>query len=94
MTTVNRKLLLHKEICERLTRTYAIKNADYGDSYARVRQEVPESILYAIYTKYSRIQSLLRSGGQRVSNEGIEDSLLDLANYCILELIEREGFNE
>ena len=38
------KSILHKDICEELTSTYAKKNHDYGDSFALVRDKVPNQI--------------------------------------------------
>ena len=82
------KVQKHKNICEDLTEIYENKNADYGDSYARLREEFPDSILIRIYDKYSRLKRLMNNEAQ-VKDESIEDTLKDLANYCIMELIER-----
>lgn len=84
------KVQIHKDICEALTELYAKKNADYGDSFANLRREVPNAILVRIYDKYSRLKNLLNGGEQLVNDESIEDTLSDLANYCLLELVERK----
>ena len=41
------KIELHKQICGNMHSTYKAKNADYGDSFAKVRREYPEAI-YAV----------------------------------------------
>ncbi len=81
---------VHAEICEKLHRTYEAKNADYGDSFARVRKKYPNAILIRLNDKLNRLESLESGQCRKVSDESIEDTLLDLANYCIMELVERE----
>jgi hypothetical protein len=85
------KTQIHENICKQMTDTYRRKNSDYGDSFAKLRAEFDNAILIRIYDKYSRLKSL-KSGNkvQQVSDESIKDTLLDLANYCILELVEME----
>lgn len=84
------KINTHLDICHILNDIYQRKNADYGDSFAKLRNEIPSAILVRIYDKYSRLKNLLEGSDQLVLDESIDDSLLDLANYCILELIERK----
>ena len=84
------KSILHKDICEELTSTYTKKNHDYGDSFALVRNKVPNAIMVRIYDKVNRLDSLLLNDKEiMIEDEKIEDTLLDLANYCIMEVIER-----
>ena len=84
------KVEMHQELCNRLNTIYAHKNNDYGDSFAKLRNEIPDAILVRIYDKYSRLKTLLEGKEQKVKDESIDDTLIDLANYCIMELIERE----
>ncbi len=79
----------HSAICQELTGIYKAKNADYGDSFAKLRDEIPNAILVRIYDKYSRLKTLMQGADQKVKDESIDDTLMDLANYCIMELIER-----
>ena len=86
----SRKSEIHREICAGLTEVYARKNADYGDSFGSLRKEYPESICVRLGDKYNRLKSLLRPGYvAKVADEKVEDTLLDLANYAIMELVER-----
>ena len=83
-------MLLHLEICQELNEIYQKKNERYGDSFAKLRNELGhDSILYRVGDKYHRLQRLLRNPGLIPEEESIEDTLMDLANYCIMELIER-----
>jgi len=84
----------HLEICTMLNEIYARKNHDYGDSFAKLRNEFPNAILVRIYDKYSRLKTLIEGAEQKVKDENIEDTLMDLANYCIMELVERKMENE
>jgi len=84
----------HFEICTILNDIYTRKNHDYGDSFAKLRNELPNAILVRIYDKYSRLKTLMEGAEQKVKDESIEDTLMDLANYCIMELVERRMENE
>jgi len=83
----------HMELCRTLNETYAGKNADYGDSFAQLRNRLPNAILVRLFDKYLRIETLLSGKESLVKDESIEDTLLDLANYCIMEVIERRAIS-
>ena len=83
------KVQKHKEICDKLNEIYKNKNHDYGDAYSLLRKEHPDSILIRIFDKYQRLGTL-KHATNAVKDESIKDTLLDLANYCIMELIELE----
>lgn len=80
----------HAKICEALNETYRAKNADYGDSFARIRKEEGDAtILVRLKDKLYRLESLLHGNEIQVKDEKIGDTLLDLANYCLMEIVER-----
>ena len=83
------------EIFETLTKkaadTYRRKNADYGDSFTKTREAIPHAILVRLHDKLNRLTTLMLNGGvQKVKDENIDDTLLDLANYALMELTERQ----
>lgn len=82
---------VHSDICQMLHETYKAKNADYGDSFASVRRKYPNAILIRLNDKLNRLETLLNGSHQHVNDESIDDTLLDLANYCIMELVERRN---
>lgn len=82
------KIAAHNEICNTLHQTYEAKNADYGDSFSKVREKYPNAILIRLNDKLNRLEQLMNGGVQHV-DESIDDTLLDMANYCIMELVER-----
>lgn len=86
-----KRVELHKKICEGMSDLYERKNHDYGNSFAQLRCRRPDSILTRLYDKYLRLESLLDQPDKaKVKDESVEDTLRDLANYCIMELIERQ----
>lgn len=83
------KECIHWTICRELHETYKAKNADYGDSFAMVREKYPNAILIRLNDKLNRLETLMNGAQQHVQDESVDDTLLDLANYCIMELVER-----
>ena len=83
------KPMKHADICSFLNDTYKRKNHDYGDSFAQLRNRLPNAILTRLFDKYLRLETLLNGATQEVKDESINDTLMDMANYCIMELVER-----
>lgn len=80
----------HGKICKELNALYSAKNHDYGDSFRKTREIVPASILVRLHDKLRRLDSLLMAPETaKVKDESIDDTLMDLANYAIMELVER-----
>jgi hypothetical protein len=84
-----RRVELHKQICDKLHDTYLRKNANYGNSFVNTRNEVDRAIIVRLMDKLERLKTLFK-GENDLVGESIDDTLLDLANYAILELIERD----
>ncbi len=81
----------HKDICEKLNRIYADKNHDYGNSFGKTYEKYGDiSALVRISDKMNRIEQLVESGEQKVTDEALEDSLLDMANYLMMWAMELE----
>jgi len=81
---------IHENICRELNRVYRLKNSDYGNSFTKVRQEYPKAIIIRLMDKLERLKTLYNGKTRLVEDESIDDTLLDLANYCIMELVERK----
>ena len=82
------------QLCEKIHSTYVAKNKDYGDSFTRTRAEAkyPELVIVTrLSDKFYRLKTLLEGAEQQVKDESINDTLLDLANYCLMEIIERQN---
>ena len=92
---MSNKVEMHKKICEELNDLYERKNADYGESFAELRKEYPESICIRLTDKLNRLKKLTSADyKQNVKDESVEDTLKDIANYAIMELVERDHAKE
>lgn len=86
------KAEMHRRICEEMNKTYIKKHSDYGNSFGKFRDKFPQvAILMRTYDKFCRLEELLSGKERLVEDETIDDTLLDLANYCIMELVERRS---
>lgn len=80
-----------EEIMENCLSLYKKKNADYGNSFAEVYKELGfESGLVQILHKVNRIKGIYNNNKAKVENESIRDSLIDLANYALMTVVEME----
>lgn len=80
-----------KEITAQMADLYEKKNVDYGDSYSKsVEKYGIIAGLTRLSDKFNRVENLVLKGSQMVDNEKLSDTLLDLANYSIMMLMEVE----
>lgn len=80
-----------EEIMNKNLELYKKKNADYGNSFAEVYKELGfESGLVQILHKVNRIKGIYKNGKAEVEAETIRDSLIDLANYALMTVVEME----
>lgn len=80
-----------EQITDEMFDLYKRKNVDYGNSVAKTFDEYGlVSFLVRIEDKLNRVSTLAKKSSteQQVKDEKIEDTLLDLANYSIMALIE------
>lgn len=86
------KVERHKRICNELNALFARKNHDYGDSFHKTFLEegiaMPRIRLSDKLERFKRLSN--PSATQQVSDESIRDTLLDLANYAIMTVLEME----
>lgn len=84
------KIDMHSTICGNLTALYERKNHDYGDSFSRNYAEY--GVVYPIIhmqEKLDRIKALSKADAK--VSESLVDTLMDLANYAIMTLVEMTG---
>ena len=84
----------HQEICDYIHMDlYLPKNAAYGDSFHKLYSDLGIiSAVTQISHKYNRLVNLAKdkNADTLAADESITDTLLDLANYCILTAMEIE----
>ena len=80
----------HAAVCMEMNELYDRKNRDYGDSFHKTFME--EGMAMArirLSDKMERFKKLSREDGEaRVKDESIRDTLVDLANYAVMTVME------
>lgn len=88
-TMENKFMNKYKEIANNMMETCIAKNNDYGSSVEDTYEKFGDiSYLVRITDKYNRILSLMDKEAE-VKDESIDDTILDLSNYCLLWLASR-----
>lgn len=78
-------LIRFENILELMYKIYEKKNHDYGNSFSQsVHSYGPIAGLTRIGDKFHRLESLILKGEQKVQDESINDTLIDMANYCVM----------
>lgn len=86
------KVQRFKEITSDMAETYNRKNNDYSDSFGQsIREFGFVAGVVRISDKFNRLKSLLSGKEQKVNDESVQDTLLDMANYCIMLKMEMEN---
>lgn len=79
---------LFKEITTEMLNIFIKKNTDYGSSVSDTYRDFGlVSFLIRMQDKLNRLKTLSKQDSL-VKDEKVEDTLIDLANYSILALIE------
>jgi len=87
----NPKVIRHKALCDEINNLYAKKNHDYGDSFHQTYLEEGMAMpRIRLSDKLNRFKSLTRQKTRQVEDESIRDTLIDLANYAIMTILEME----
>ena len=90
------KIERHKAICEELNALYVRKNHDYGDSfhlsYIEEGMAMPRIRLGDKLNRFKKLS--LTPEAATVKDESIRDTLIDLANYAIMTIIEIDSKEE
>lgn len=98
-TKMNRQqlLLLHRELCDNARELMEKKNHDYSGgksdedpflNFTRVERlgitDTKRGFLVRLTDKISRLITFIDTGMYQVSDEKLEDTILDLMNYAVL----------
>lgn len=82
---------IHGELCDYLKGLYVRKNHDYGDSFHETYLEEGMAMpRIRLADKFSRFKTLSRNNDILVRDESLRDTLLDLANYAIMTVVEMD----
>lgn len=86
------KTTAHENLCKEIHELYVKKNHDYGNSFGETYKELGIiSAATRISDKYNRFIELAKGNKPLVSTETIRDTLIDMANYALMTIIELEN---
>lgn len=79
------------ELAEQLASTYERKNHDYGNSFSTsVTKYGIIAALTRMSDKWNRLENLILNKDAKVKDEAITDTLIDLAAYALMTVMEVE----
>lgn len=83
----------YDEVVNEARLLYEAKNKDYGDSFSNLYEKFGLSAsAVRIYDKTNRLITLVGKEAE-VKDESVRDTLIDLANYAIMTVIEMDKTN-
>lgn len=78
-----------KEITNEMLSLYERKNKDYGNSFGKTYEKLGIiSAVVRLQDKMNRIIELTTKGEQQVNDESLRDTIIDMANYSVMTLME------
>ena len=83
----------HKSLCTEINNLYIKKNHDYSDSYHDSYVEFGNTMIaIRLDDKLKRFKTLIKQGAL-VNDESVRDTLIDLANYALMGVMEVDNNN-
>ena len=81
-----------KEITDEMNALYERKNHDYGNSFSETYRKLGViSATTRMLDKMNRVVSLVTKDKHEVKDESLRDTLIDLANYAVMTIMELDG---
>ena len=88
--TIEQEIDMFKDLAMQMVETFARKRHDYGQTSTETYKKFgPISMYLRMYDKMGRLENLFVNGAENLTGEAIEDTLLDLANYAIITILEK-----
>lgn len=89
------KVNAFEDVTLELRNIYDAKNRDYGDSFSKsFEEEGMAMVRIRLGDKFNRLKNLTRGAEQQVKDESVRDTLMDLANYAIMTVMELDKQKE
>lgn len=77
-----------REMLQKMGDIFAIKNEKYGNSFeASIDKYGMIAALVRISDKFNRVENLILTGDNGTDDEAITDTLIDMANYCVMTVV-------
>lgn len=87
--TVKEEIKVFNELTKQISDTFAAKRKDYGQTTSETYDKFgPVSMLTRMHDKMGRLDNILVKQGKNNVGEKVEDTLLDLANYALITILE------
>ena len=87
--TVREEIKVFNELTKQMSDTFAKKRKDYGQTTSETYDKFgPISMLTRIHDKVGRLDNILGKSKTNNVGEKVEDTLLDLANYALITILE------
>lgn len=84
-----------KKITDEMNALYERKNHDYGNSFSDTFEKLGAvSAVTRMYDKMNRIVSLVSTKEQKANDESLRDTLIDIANYAVMTIMELDKRKE
>lgn len=84
-----------RKITDEMNALYERKNHDYGNSFSDTFEKLGSvSAVTRMYDKMNRIISLVSTKEQKVNDESLRDTLIDIANYAVMTIMELDKRKE
>lgn len=78
-----------KDVTDEMNALYERKNHDYGNSFSETFRKLGIiSAATRMLDKMNRIVSLVTKDQQKVNDESLRDTLIDIANYAVMTIME------
>ena len=88
--SIEQEIDYFRTITEQMNEIFCKKRRDYGQTSTETYKKFgPISMYLRMYDKMGRLENLMVKGQKNNVGEAIDDTLLDLANYAIITIIER-----
>lgn len=81
-----------QDVLNEMHDVYKKKNQDYGNSFGETIQEfgfIPA--VARINDKVKRLKNIVKGQRMMIKDETMRDCLLDIANYCVLTIMENDN---
>ena len=92
---IKKKASKHQLLLNEISKTYHEKNTKYGNSFGDTFDKVGIISAYTrLSDKFNRFEYMVMNKDNGTDDERLRDTLLDMANYCLMTVMELEKDNE
>lgn len=86
------RVAVFRGVLDEMCSVFERKDSDYGNSFGASIREFGYVVSVArINDKLSRLKKMVKGGDMRIQSETMRDNLLDIANYCVLTVMELDS---